>query len=49
MIDGVLEKLDVSKRKILLDFLKDYAETDGVTIVVSLLNEKETEVKVSTL
>jgi len=49
MIDGVLEKLDISKRKILLDFLKDYAETDGVTIVVSLLNEKETEVKVSTL
>ena len=49
MIDGVLEKLDVSKRKVLLDFLKDYAETDGVTIVVSLLNEKETEVKVSTL
>ena len=47
MIDGVLERLDLGARKTLLDFLKVYADTDGVTIVVSLLNEKETEVKVS--
>lgn len=49
MIDGVLEKLDSGARKNLLDFLKEYAKTDGVTIVVSLLDEKTTEVKVASL
>ena len=49
MIDGVLEKLDTGARRTLLDFLKDYAETGGVTVVVSLLNEKNTEIKVSVL
>lgn len=49
MIDGVLEKLDSGARNNLLGFLKEYAKTDGVTIVVSLLDEKSTEVKVTSL
>jgi hypothetical protein len=49
MIDGVLEKLDSGARKDLLDFLKEYSKSDGVTIVVSLLDEKSTQVKVNSI
>ena len=49
MIDGVLEKIDEDARGPLFDFLKDYAKSDGVTIVVSILDGKSTDVKVSVL
>ncbi len=49
MIDGVLEKIDEDARGPLFDFLKDYAKSDGVTIVVSILDGKNTDVKVSVL
>jgi hypothetical protein len=46
MIDGVLESLDSGAKRTLLDFLKGYAKSDGVTIMVSHLDENTPKVKI---
>ena len=47
MFDGVLENLDEGPQKEFLNFLDEYAQNEGVAVVVSLLDENSSTPKVN--
>lgn len=49
MFDGMLENLDPGSRTSFLDFLKSYAETEKIAVIVSLFDEKKNTAEVSIL
>jgi hypothetical protein len=49
MFDGMLENLDPGSRKNFLDFLKGYAATEDIAVVVSLFDENKNTAEVTTL
>ena len=47
MFDGVLENLDPKPREELLDFLSEYAKSEGVAVVVSLFDSSKAKATMS--